>query len=367
MTAQCRDISHLYHAKIASGELLEDKAQLQAVSLLSELQQQLQHKKPWWQTSASIKGVYLYGEVGRGKSMLMDLFFNSLGLKNKQRLHFHHFMQFVHQQLALHQGQKNPLSLIAVQFAKHTKVLCFDEFFVSDIGDAMIMANLFSALFRCGVVLVTTSNCAPEQLYKNGLQRARFLPTIKLLNEHCHVCSVAGEVDHRFRFYQQYQHYFSQAETSLSSVFCSRYHTALQPQKLCILGRTINAKCISGKAVLFDFTALCSGARSSQDYITLAQQFNVIYVENVPQMGAKMQQKQVALGTEEGYIRAQTHPVSYHLDDEARRFIALIDECYDQQKLVVLSASVPIEQLYIGQRLAFEFQRTVSRLVQMQT
>ena len=216
MTVQQGQILQHYQAQIAKGDLQEDRAQRIAINALDNLATELAAPSHWWQSAKPIKGVYLYGPVGRGKSMLMDVFFKLVDIEAKQRLHFHHFMKQVHERLTQLQGQKNPLTVIAKEWAEHIRLICFDEFFVSDIGDAMILGGLFKALFEQQVVLVATSNCQPEQLYRNGLQRARFLPTIDLLNEHCHVLSVEGDTDHRFRFGKQTAHYFINNKEALT-------------------------------------------------------------------------------------------------------------------------------------------------------
>ncbi|TMO70548.1 cell division protein ZapE [Pseudoalteromonas sp. S3785] len=367
MTVNYPQILKLYQTKIEAGELRFDNAQHSAVNALNNLGTQLCTKKLWWQKAPFVKGVYLHGPVGRGKSMLMDLFYKNLPTERKQRLHFHHFMAQVHAQLAQLQGQKNPLTLIAKQWAKNINVLCFDEFFVSDIGDAMIMARLFNALFDCGVVLVATSNVKPEQLYYNGLQRARFLPTIDLINNHCHIVSVAGQEDHRFRYGKNNRHYFiNLPNDEFNKLFIKQYPQATKNQSLQVHSRALPYLFKANNALMIDFMALCSGPRSAQDYMLLAKQFNVLYIANVPKMGVGATGKVIVHGIEDSYQREKQTLDEHYLDDEARRFIALVDEFYDCHKLLVINAQAQIETLYEGKKLSFEYARTQSRIVEMQ-
>lgn len=367
MTVPNTLILSLYQAKVAAGELSYDTAQQDAVMALNTLAEQLQAPVKWWQKSSPIKGVYLFGPVGRGKSMLMDLFYKNLPMVNKQRLHFHHFIAQVHAQLADLQGQANPLTVIAKRWAKQIKVLCFDEFFVSDIGDAMIMARLFKALFENGVVLVATSNAQPEQLYYNGLQRARFLPTIELLNTHCHIINVAGELDHRFRYGKNSRHYFiNLANDTFKASFLARYPTALRYGSMHVHSRELHYIFKAESALMVDFMALCSGPRSANDYMFLATQFETVYVANVPKMGESATGKVIVHGIEDSYQRENQVLNEHTLDDEARRFIALVDEFYDCQKRLVINACTDIENLYAGKKLRFEYARTQSRIVEMQ-
>ncbi len=357
-----------YQQRVEQKELQYDQAQLTAVNTLQSLAESLVKKRVWWQTQPQVQGVYLHGPVGRGKSMLMDLFYQQLPIENKQRLHFHHFMAQVHQQLNSLQGAKNPLIHIAAQWAKKIRVLCFDEFFVSDIGDAMIMAELFKALFNKGVVLVATSNCHPEQLYYNGLQRGRFLPTIELLKAHCILINVTGEVDHRLRFGQHATYYFDHGsgEQQFQANFFAFSRPLLSDNSVAIKGRTLRCLQHSSNAIMFDFMALCSGPRSTADYIYLAQHYQRVYVCNIPVMGAQATGKQIVHGIEDSYQREKQVLQEHTLDDEARRFIALVDEFYDRGKLLVISAQDDISQLYRGKKLAFEYARTESRLIEMQ-
>ena len=255
---------------------------------------------------------------------------------------------------------------IAKDYAKHTRLLCFDEFFVTDIGDAMIMARLFSALFKQGLTLVATSNCAPSQLYCNGLQRSRFVPTIELIQSHCTVFDVSGQQDYRLHGFAGFTHYFDCAQTSLITLFGQRYCDLENEQSLKIHHRDIHFQGLTAKAGCIDFFALCGVGRASSDYMALAQRFDVLYVSDVPAMGATQLPQHTVQGIEEGYIREREHVTNATLDDEARRFIALVDEFYDNGKLLVLSAHCDIDHLYQGERLAFEFERTQSRLIEMQ-
>ena len=369
MTVPQIQILAAYNQQLEAGKLQQDKAQLQAVNALQQLAETLSCKFAWWQTKPQLKGVYLHGPVGRGKSMLMDLFYQQLPTEKKQRLHFHRFMAQIHSQLNSLQGSKNPLTIIAKRWAKSIRVLCFDEFFVSDIGDAMIMSGLFDALFSQGVVLVATSNCHPQQLYFNGLQRARFLPCIALLEHHCNVIDVAGECDHRFRFGRQLNHFICPHDLQKSIDEFKKYNAdnaTTQNQTLTILGRPIPYFMRSKTAIMFDFMALCSGTRSTYDYIELANSYSRVYVVNIPVMGQGMTSKRIVHGIEDSYQREHQAHKDHYLDDEARRFIALVDECYDRGTLLVLSAQAPIDKLYEGQKLAFEFARTTSRLIEMQ-
>lgn len=356
-----------YQQRVEQKELQYDQAQLTAVNALQSLAESLVKKRVWWQTQPKVRGVYLHGPVGRGKSMLMDLFYHQLSDDKKIRLHFHHFMAQIHQRLGQLQGSKNPLEIIAKEWRHSVNVLCFDEFFVSDIGDAMLMAGLFKALFKQGLILVATSNCHPDELYRNGLQRARFLPTINLLKEHCEVISVEGKCDHRFRYGHQFKYYFINDDVALTMLFEQREIKLNSHSNLNVCHRPIHFIHLAKEAILFDFMALCSGPRSTADYIFLAEHFERVYIANVPVMGSRATGKQIVHGIEDSYQREKQDLQEHTLDDEARRFIALVDEFYDRGKLLVISTQVDMANLYCGKKLAFEYARTESRLVEMQS
>lgn len=296
-----------------------------------------------------VKGLYFWGGVGRGKTYLMDTFYDAIPFPEKKRLHFHHFMRLVHQQLDVHKGKANPLDLVARELAQDTRVLCFDEFFVSDIGDAMILGNLLETLFDEGVTLVTTSNIVPDLLYKDGLQRKLFLPAIELLKQHTDVLNVDGGVDYRLRTLKQVEIFHSpldqDAEDNLIQSFrqlAPDFDEALQNEPLDILGRQIDSRWVCDDVALFDFSALCDGPRSQNDYIEIAQRFHAVLISGVPAFVGKN-------------------------DDAARRFINLVDEFYDRNVKLLLTAEKPVDTLYQSGKLSFEFQRTVSRLLEMQS
>jgi len=385
--------------------LCEDKAQHHAVQALAQLSKQLvlvEHNKIKSKnsvfnflsktkdnkTKAVIRGLYFYGRVGRGKTMLMDLFYQNIPLRKKKRIHFHRFMESVHQdlkQLSLTKTTNdNPLTHIAQRWADDINLLCFDEFFVSDIGDAMLLSGLFKALFASGVTLVATSNCQPEQLYRNGLQRQRFIPTIKLINQFCQVISIDGDIDHRLtnnnQLYKNY--YFSQqnGEQLLADRFVQLSDTknadnitlniktskSITAKTLTINHRKINYLGKTNQHIWFDFFALCSGPRSQRDYMKLADLFDTVLISNVPQFGGQLIPS-VFSGVEDSYQRSGVLMGELRqLDDEARRFIALVDEFYDRNIQLIVCAAVDITELYQGQQLSFEFQRCQSRLFEMQ-
>lgn len=296
-----------------------------------------------------VRGLYFWGGVGRGKTYLMDNFFESLPFEQKLRAHFHRFMRRVHAELKKLDGQKNPLKKVADIIASEARVICFDEFFVSDITDAMILGTLMEELFARGVTLVATSNIVPDGLYKDGLQRARFLPAIALLNQHTLVVNVDGGVDYRLRALEQAELYHSPLDAAADkSLMCSfksllPASAVLQDDvELEIEGRMIRARHLGEGIAWFDFVELCDGPRSQNDYIELARELHTVILSNVPGLG-----------------RAN--------DDQARRFVNLVDEFYDRQVKLVISAEQPLASLYSTGKLDFEFQRTVSRLLEMQS
>jgi len=295
----------------------------------------------------SVSGLYFWGGVGRGKTYLVDTFYESLPFPDKMRTHFHRFMQRVHNELDHYKGEKNPLTLVAGKFAAEARVICFDEFFVKDITDAMILANLLEALFARGVVLVATSNIVPEELYKDGLQRARFLPAIDLLERHCEVVNVDSGIDYRLRALERAEIFHAPldaaAEAELERSFREiARHEGERDVALEINHRVLRARRLHDDVVWFEFRELCDGPRSQNDYIELAREFHSVLISNVTRMSGAT-------------------------DDQARRFINLVDEFYDRGVKLLMSAEVPAEQLYADGRLEFEFRRTLSRLQEMQS
>ncbi|WP_206019887.1 cell division protein ZapE [Pseudomaricurvus alkylphenolicus] len=295
------------------------------------------------------KGLYFWGGVGRGKTYLMDNFYESLPFKQKMRAHFHRFMRRVHQELKSLDGQKNPLETVADRLANEARVICFDEFFVSDITDAMILANLIQALFDRGVSLVATSNIVPDGLYKDGLQRARFLPAIDMLNQHTLVVNVDGGVDYRLRALEQAELYHFPLDDAADASLLKSFES-LVPDKeeiranvdIEVEGRPIQARFEAEDVAWFDFMALCDGPRSQNDYIELAKEFHAVLVANVPELNRDT-------------------------DDQARRFINMVDEFYDRNVKLIISAQKPLAEIYAGGKLNFEFERTTSRLLEMQS
>ena len=368
-----------YQALCTLNNFQYDYAQVNAIKKLDELSQKIyqQESRTWLSKrlnkSNSISGLYFYGRVGRGKTMLMDLFFQNLAITSKQRIHFHRFMEEVHQQLNLCTGKSDPLTFIAKTWVKKIKVLCFDELFVSDIGDAMLLSGLFKALFQEGIILIATSNCQPEQLYRNGLQRERFLPTIDLINQYCQILSVDGEVDHRLGHYNasaEYRDYtfpLKKNEKTLTKKFFDMTGVKDNSGEITVNHRQIPYRAKTDRIIYFDFYALCSGPRSQRDYMMLADCFQTVLIDQVPQFEGERLISATS-GVEDDYQRKGNMLSQLrYLDDEARRFIALVDEFYDRNVRLIINAEVDIIQLYQGQQLSFEFARCQSRLIEMQS
>ncbi|MGH8278368.1 MAG: cell division protein ZapE [Gammaproteobacteria bacterium] len=343
-----------YAAAWARPGFTRDAAQARAVAALDLLYQHLLERPPrsWWQRllgrpEPPLRGLYLWGRVGRGKTWLMDCFYECLPFSEKRRMHFHHFMRMVHSRLKALPDQADPLAIVARDFSVSTHVLCFDEFFVEDIGDAMLLGRLLRCLFADGVTLVATSNAAPDNLYKDGLQRERFLPAIRALKQHTWVLNVDGGHDYRLQHLQSTRLYYvpagAEADAHLGAFF-ERLSGGVEASSapLAVNGREVPVRQHADGVVWFGFDAICAGPRSQLDYMDIAHAYHTVLISGIPALGAD-------------------------LDDEARRFVALVDEFYDRRVKLAVSAEVPIEQLYRGKRLGFEFQRTVSRLVEMQS
>lgn len=347
-----------YQYDLKRSDFQYDPEQENAVNLLDDLYHQLIHR--WEQQNAllgkwlqrlrakpPVKGLYFWGGVGRGKTYLVDTFFDCLPFAAKKRLHFHRFMHEVHAQLKLRKGQSDPLKAIAREMAQDTLVICFDEFFVSDITDAMILGGLFTELFKHGVTLVATSNIPPEKLYWNGLQRERFLPAIKLVQEHTQVVNVDGGIDYRLRTLEQAEIYhYPLDQAAIDNLNYSFDHLATEiaadGSAIEVEGRMIATKRLGEGVVWFDFDAICNTPRSHNDYIELSRCFHSVLLSDVYAMNDER-------------------------NDAMRRFISLVDEFYERHVKLIIAAEVPMEQLYTGSGLAFEFRRTLSRLQEMQS
>lgn len=348
-----------YQHDLQSGLLLEDRAQAAVVARLDELFHRLRtraasDRRLWSRMRRHFgghplpeQGLYIWGGVGRGKTHFMDVFFESLDVEKKLRVHFHRFMQRVHAALTAHSGATDPLELVADELADEALVLCFDEFFVSDIGDAMILAGLIGALMRRGVTLVATSNIPPSDLYRDGLQRGRFLPAIALLEKHLDIVHLASDTDYRFRTLQSADLWHiphdDEARRALATYFESLTGQSVgEARQLEINHRVLPARAAVQGVAWFDFKTLCEEARSAADFVEIAREYHTVLLERIP-----------ALTPEK--------------EDAARRFINLVDEFYDRKVKLITTADVAPEAMYGGVRLRFEFERTVSRLQEMRT
>ena len=343
-----------YEAELVTRGYTSDPAQICAVSALERCASEWREYKQ--KRSNAIKkllnhppvprGVYLYGGVGRGKSFLMDCFYNAVPLKRKTRLHFHEFMREVHRELRDLQGIVNPLDELAKRMAKRFRLICFDEFHVSEITDALILHRLLSALFEQGVGFVTTSNFKPDDLYPGGMHRDRILPAIALLNSNLEIVNVDNGTDYRSRTLEQIRMYLqpwgADADAEMADAFAKVAESPDEEPILQIEAREIQAKRKAGGVVWFDFKTLCGGPRSQNDYLEIATQFHTVLLSNVPAMPPRF-------------------------SSEARRFTWLVDVLYDRRVKFIMSAEVEPEALYTEGPLAHEFPRTVSRINEMQS
>ncbi|GAB3670207.1 cell division protein ZapE [Salinisphaera aquimarina] len=338
-----------YEADLKNDGFSHDPEQAKAVDALQAIYDGLvanrSHKSLFGKTRREpVKGLYLWGGVGRGKTYLMDCFFDALPFEQKTRLHFHRFMQKVHEARKRYANRSDPLKLIAKEWASD-RVLCFDEFFVSDVADAMILARLSEELFERGVTLVTTSNVDPDDLYRDGLQRERFLPAIERIKRYCRVMHLADGTDYRLDHIDESATYQTppgeRADAVLAEHFdrlAARQHEAANNVK--VLGRKIPIRRRGDNVVWFDFEDLCRSNRSANDYIELAREFSTIMISNVPVFDDNE-------------------------NNAARRFINAVDEFYDRRVKLFCTAAAEPDDLYDGSRLSFEFERTASRLHEM--
>lgn len=349
--------SQKYQSLMQQPGFVADQAQQHSISLLDDLYARVSDEQPviWWRrvfsprgTWQPLRGLYFWGGVGRGKTLLMDIFYQCLpDSVARERTHFHSFMNRIHAELNQLSDTTNPLQQVARDIAAKTRVLCLDEFVIIDIGDAMIMASLLEALFTEGVVLVTTSNAEPKNLYKDGLQRARFIPAIDLITRQCDIVNLDGDKDYRLRYLQRTDLYTvphdASAEAAIRS-YLKKYVTSsqLEQQELIVNGRVLEHRFCAEDTAWFSFAELCETARSQSDYLELARFFSTLILSDIRQMNRDD-------------------------DDVARRFVLLIDVLYDHHVNLICTAAVEPQQLYLGERLSFEFERTASRLIEMQS
>ncbi len=347
-----KDFSHdaaqemaVWHLERVYGELTESRPApiADASGLFGRLGRRFRSQEP----ASSIQGLYFWGGVGRGKTYLVDTFHDSLPIERKKRIHFHRFMQKVHWELKQLKEQRDPLQIVGRRFADQWQVICFDEFFVSDITDAMLLAGLLRAMFDNGVTMIATSNIPPDRLYWDGLQRARFLPAIDLIKKHMCVVNVDGGIDYRLRQLEQAEIYHyplnGHADGSLLETF---ENVAPEPGhegvSLEIEGREIPTRRHADGVVWLDFPAICDGPRGTADYIEIARCFHTVLISNVPVL-------------------------TWENENQARRFLNLVDEFYDRNVKLIMSGAAALPDLYQGEKLKFEYQRALSRLKEMQS
>lgn len=346
-----------YQAALATGDFSEDAVQLAVVTYMDNLYHEIIKSQDssgggWFSSlfkskPVMPKGLYMWGGVGRGKTWMMDMFYESLPIKRKMRMHFHHFMQRVQRELVALQGQADPLKKVADIIHQEAVVICFDEFFVSNVSDAMILGDLFSMLFDRGITLVATSNIEPSGLYKNGIHRDRFLPAIAQVEKHTTVMNIDAGIDYRLRLLKQAKLYSSPLTDDTKDWLSERFDTlaggqTISTSPIVIGGRNIDIIKRTETMLLADFRALCMQPRSAADFIEIANDFDTVMVDNVPALNDTLM-------------------------DPTRRFIYLVDEFYDRRVKLLIRAEQSILTLYQGEKLAFEIERTRSRLLEMQS
>jgi len=353
-----------YQHAIAQQGFVADDAQRRAVEALQACHEALHHGR------APSMGVYLWGPVGRGKTWLMDQFYQSLQVPAR-RQHFHHFMGWVHQRLFQLTGTQDPLQALARELSREVRVLCFDELFVNDIGDAIILGRLFQVMFEEGVVMVCTSNQPPDQLYAEGFNRERFLPGIAAIQRHMQVIAVDGGEDHRLHPGIGIQRYWVNQPCALAGVF--KQLAEGQPVRsgpVAVGHRSIVAVQSSDTVLWCRYADLCEQPLAAMDFMLICDLFKAILLDKVPNLSAQKRPGRIARGTEDGAQRVaagdrELPQLSVH-DDSVRRFIALVDECYDRKVPLFIEAQVPLDCLYTEGYLEFPFRRTLSRLQEMQ-
>lgn len=350
------NLAECVHQRARQHGIVLDEAQQHAVDRLQRLYDSLLENKArksrflhklFGKKQHPVRGLYLWGGVGRGKSFLMDAFFSSVSFEHKKRVHFHRFMQDVHAELDTIKHHADPLVIVAQRIAQQARLICFDEFHISDIADAMLLGRLLRELLQQGVVLVATSNHKPDELYMHGLQRSRFLPAIALLKERLDVVEIDAGIDYRLRMLERVRVYHrpldGAAEASLAAAFSSLAgEEVASPISLGVEGRRIATTRTAPGVVWFEFQTICGAPRGQADYIEIARRFHTVLISGIP----KMAPEQAA---------------------EARRFTWLVDEFYDRRVKLIVSAQVPPQELYLGGPHADEFDRTISRLTEMQT
>jgi cell division protein ZapE len=346
-----QDVVSIYQQNLQRRGFVSDSSQWRAVERLQQLYEEWSAYKKRRDTALKRllvkpslpKGVYLWGPVGRGKSFLMDAFYLCVPLVRKRRVHFHHFMREIHRELDQLKGTEDPIAEVAARTARRYRLICFDELHVSDIADAMILGRFLEKVMELGVEFVMTSNYHPDQLYPGGLQRERFLPAIELLKSRLDVVGVDSGTDYRRLKMEKVQVYhLGQGDAALSKIFEELKDVEEERQPLDVEGRSIPYRKRAGGLVWFDFQVLCGGPRSYADYVDLAKRFHTVMLSNTPRMSPKN-------------------------SDAARRFTWLIDILYDERVKLVVSAEAPPEELFIEGENSADFQRTVSRLHEMQS
>lgn len=339
-----------YQDALSNGSIVEDTQQRCVVKELERIYHQLQDPPSkiagWLGRHKTVDGLYVWGSVGAGKTFLIDLFYDCITV-SKRRQHFFEFIQEIQQELNRRQGQKNPIQQLAAEIAKQTKVICFDEFFVTNIADAMVLGELFIALFKAGIVLVTTSNIDPDNLYADGLQRERFIPAIEAIKAHCHVIHLNNQCDYRLHNEKVFHAYLTPLNNKTDTLLNDYFNTLSSGQQASQKSLTMNGHQLTirqqGSGILWcDFDALCVKAFSQRDYLVLAKQFHTVILSNVPIIPAKDR-------------------------NSLLRFIYLIDILYDTHTRLIVSAAAPANELYPKGPHAFEFERTASRLIEMQS